>query len=74
MSDFNTEGFSWWWDKTKKLYDGDSQLCALRAWQHQQKRIEELEAALRSLADDEWWDMETPTTAADFAAKALRGK
>ena len=27
--------------------------------------------ALEALADDEWWDMETPSTAADFAKKAL---
>ena len=44
MSDFNTEGFDEWWAENKKLYDGDSDLCALRAWQHQQQRIEELEA------------------------------
>jgi len=35
-------------------------------------RIEELEAALKSLADDDWWDMETPSTAADFAKAALQ--
>ena len=28
--------------------------------------------ALESLADDEWWDMETPSTAADFARAALK--
>jgi hypothetical protein len=43
MGYFNTEGFNEWWNEAKKLYEGDSGLCALRAWQHQQKRIEELE-------------------------------
>lgn len=37
-----------------------------------EKKIKELEDALESLADDEWWDMETPTTAADFALKTLQ--
>jgi hypothetical protein len=47
MSDnFDTAGFREWWEEAKQKYDGDSQLCALRAWQHQQQRIKQLESLL----------------------------
>ena len=52
MSDkFNTAGFNKWWAKACQLYNGDSKLCALRAWQHQQATITELTGALARLAD-----------------------
>jgi len=38
----------------------------------QAAEIKRLRDALESLADDEWWDMETPSTAADFARAALK--
>ena len=42
-NNFKTTGFKDWWAEAALKYEGDSQLCALRAWQHQQKRIEHLE-------------------------------
>jgi hypothetical protein len=51
MSDFNTEGFNEWWAEAKKLYDGDSGLCALRAWQHQQQEVKSVREAFNAALD-----------------------
>jgi hypothetical protein len=44
--------FKEWWDAAKKLYEGDSCLCALRAWQKQQERIDQLEGYNLGLANE----------------------
>ena len=41
------KGFPQWWETAKPLYDGDSQLCALRAWQYQQEIINTLLDGIR---------------------------
>jgi hypothetical protein len=44
--------FKEWWEAAKKLYEGDSCLCALRAWQKQQERIDQLEGYNLGLANE----------------------
>jgi hypothetical protein len=42
VTEFDADEFKDWWEDARDKYDGDSQLCALRAWQHQQQIIDEL--------------------------------
>ena len=46
----------------------------IKAYDQQAAEIARLRAVLKSLADPQWWDMESPETAQDFAAEALKGE
>lgn len=60
MSDFNTEEFAdWWTTEGASKYEGDSKLCALRAWQHQQDKMNALQAEIDDLVEikDKYYEL-----------------
>jgi len=62
----------WWKDIGKPMYDGDSGLCALRAWQHQQAKVDALRAALRKIAEFRARNGQADVPESSIASAALK--